>query len=173
MSKQFFEWYGGPCPIPKGTLVDVKYRSGATEYSLPALEDIPSDSGLNARNCFWFHNAHQQDIIAWRLHEPEQAAWNGEGMPPAGTECEVKRALDWQKCKIIFISEYHAVMGIDFSEICWQTQACQFRPIRTEAERKRELACKAMTDRIEMDNCLAEIIYDDIAAGKIPGVKIE
>ncbi|HAK35513.1 MAG TPA: hypothetical protein DCM44_13355 [Pantoea sp.] len=63
--------------------------------------------------------------------------WNGEGLPPVGFECEVKRAVDWMRCKILFISEAHVVL-LGEEECCWQTPACQFRRIRTEEERKRE-----------------------------------
>lgn len=98
--------------------------------------------------------------------------WNGEGLPPVGCECEVKRAVDWLPCKIVFISDFHVIVQAQ-EEICWQTQACQFRPMLTAADRKRKEACKAMTDRIDMGNYPAGIIYDDIAAGKIPHITLK
>ena len=99
--------------------------------------------------------------------------WNGEGLPPAGCECEVKRALDWMRCKILFISEKHVVLQAQ-EECVWHTVACQFRPIRTEAERKRDEACKALYDA-DVDNELTSYqnIYDAIAAGKIPHITLK
>lgn len=106
----------------------------------------------------------------------QKPAWNGEGLPPVGCECEVKRAFDWVKCKILFISDTHVVLMAD-EECCWNTCACQFRPLRTEVERKRNEAIEAMQREVdEGDNWVYseyEIIYDAIAAGKIPGVKLD
>ncbi|MDZ7280386.1 hypothetical protein N4G62_14825 [Sphingomonas sanguinis] len=110
------------------------------------------------------------------LAASQKPAWNGEGLPPVGCECEVKRAFDWVKCKILFISDTHVVLMAD-EECCWNTCACQFRPLRTEAERKRDEAVVAMQrEADEGDNWIYseyEIIYDAIAAGKIPGVKLD
>lgn len=101
--------------------------------------------------------------------------WDGEGLPPVGCECEVKRAIDWVKCKILFISEAHVVLMAD-EECCWNTCACQFRPLRTEAEMARDIAVDAMQDYFprggwDYDDICS--LYDAISAGKIPGVKLE
>lgn len=55
----------------------------------------------------------------------------------------------------------------------------EFRPLRTEAERKREIAVKVIKGLLMFDYGDdprvndATFIYDAIAAGKIPGVKLE
>ncbi len=103
--------------------------------------------------------------------------WNGEGLPPVGCECELYDCEEWSPVKIKYIGEKYVVT--DRKDLGYEVVYClaekpdRFRPIRTEAERKRDEACKAMTDRIDMDSYLAGIIYDDIAAGKIPGVRLE
>lgn len=108
----------------------------------------------------------------------QKPEWNGEGLPPVGCECEVKRAFDWVKCKILFISDTHVVLMAD-EECCWNTCACQFRPLRTEAEKKRDAAVEKIKELLMFDYGDdprvndATFIYDAIAAGKIPGVKLD
>lgn len=126
---------------------------------------------------------HKESIVTyWQykaaLAESQKPAWNGEGLPPVGCECEVKRALDWVKCKILFISDTHVVLMAD-EECCWNTCACQFRPLRTESERKHEAVLESICAVLEMvaqdykREDEAKLIYEAIAAGKIPGVKLE
>ncbi len=105
-------------------------------------------------------------------------AWDGQGLPPVGVECEIKRVADWMPVTIKFISYRHTIFTtFGGTEDCYQTCSLQFRPIRTEAERKREAAVEAMVSH--KDNPVPpgenyyHAIYDAIAAGKIPGVKLE
>lgn len=126
---------------------------------------------------------HNESIVTYWQYKSaialsQKPAWNGEGLPPVGCECEVKRAFDWVKCKILFISDTHVVLMAD-EECCWNTCACQFRPLRTESERKRDVAVKVIKGLLMFDYGDdprvndATFIYDAIAAGKIPGVKLE
>lgn len=85
----------------------------------------------------------------------EVTSWDGTGLPPVGCECEVKRAFDWVKCKILFISDTHVVLMAD-EECCWNTCACQFRPLRTEAER----AIDEMVQLSGVSTGAAKILYD-------------
>lgn len=162
MKNEWIDWYGGLCPVAEGTFVDVEYRNGLIEtYS-------------DGMDLSWTHlHMDNHDIIAWRLHQSEQEVWSGEGLPPVGCECEVRRAIDWMPCKILFISDYHVIIQSE-EEICWQTQACQFRPIRTEAERKRdETVSLIMSWMHHAGRAEIELIYDFIAAGEIPGIRLE
>lgn len=54
----------------------------------------------------------------------------------------------------------------------------KFRPIRSEADKKREHAIEALSQVVEYRHgCgykpMSGWIYDAIAAGKIPGIKLE
>lgn len=125
-----------------------------------------------------------------------QPQWNGEGLPPVGCECEFYNGNryyarpsapeDGQKVKIV----HHEVSGagIPCAVFVWigddksvkseAAQAGLFRSIRTEAERKRDETLCAMRNCVSNFNNTAVIhaieqCYDAIAAGKIPGVKIE
>lgn len=117
-----------------------------------------------------------------------------DGLPPVGTECEWqdKNTKQWQPVNVVYASEWVTVVreinkekGDDLVEVAIENYGDEsrrkFRPLRTEAERKREAAAKEMARHANDDenrgfdagliNCLS--IYDAIAAGKIPGVKLE
>lgn len=105
--------------------------------------------------------------------------WDGDGLPPVGCECEIKRVADWMPVTIKFISDYHTVFTtFGGTEDCYQTCSLQFRPIRSEADKKRDEAVVELSSVIDYRNgCsskpLAGWLYDTIAAGKIPHVHIE
>ena len=65
----WIEWYGGECPVAKGTLVDVKFRNGRIEDGTPAGEDNGGYSRMQAID--WSHHGFQSDIIAYRLSKPD------------------------------------------------------------------------------------------------------
>lgn len=104
--------------------------------------------------------------------------WNGEGLPPVGCACEYNRAGDWVACEIVFISDFHVILQ-EKEEICWKTQGCQFRPIRTEADRKRDEAAVALTlvlTSLPRDQHVIEWSYsivEKIVAGKIPHITLK
>lgn len=56
-------WPGGECPVPIGTLVDVKHRNGDIFYKAPAdVDDGDAET--------WFHDYMLgTDIITYRIHE--------------------------------------------------------------------------------------------------------
>lgn len=62
--------------------------------------------------------------------------------------------------------------------VALQSNTHNFRPLRTEAEGKRDIAVMAIKELLIFDygddpKSSAIQIYDAIAAGKIPGVKLE
>ncbi|HHI1218920.1 TPA: hypothetical protein ACP4T3_004181 [Escherichia coli] len=127
------------------------------------------------------------------LAESQKPAWNGEGLPPVGCECEyldnngkwypvtIKYASD----QLVVISGVTKILGVEQgTEIAKDIiiDKPQFRQLRTEAERKREVAAQALCDSLggigKVDEKLGFgtmwfNVYDAIAAGKIPGVKLE
>ena len=111
------------------------------------------------------------------LAASKQDEWSGDGLPTVGCECELFDCDEWNPVVIKFVGDKYVVTertDLGYEVVyCLAERPDRFRPIRTEAERKRDDACKAMTDRIDMDNYLAGIIYDDIASGKIPGIRLE
>lgn len=117
------------------------------------------------------------------LAASQKSVWSGEGIPPVGCECEVSVDGGRSWCTYRAINEKNGVRLIEIGNLTeeFQNNNWIFRPLRTEAERKREAAAKEMARHANDDahrkfnaglrNCLS--IYDAIAAGKIPGVKLE
>lgn len=56
---------GGVCPVPNGTLVDVKWRSGSIKTSVLGTSSM--ESGSHASGAFWRHDGMDADIVAYRL----------------------------------------------------------------------------------------------------------
>ena len=117
------------------------------------------------------------------LAASQKPAWTGGGLPPVGCECEISfSGKSLGQCEILFVGD---------SLIVWKQKSSQqegsgyhrhmnIRPLRTEAERRRDAAIEAID--WFMPECIpytpnefyhAKKIYDAIAAGKIPGVKLE
>ena len=113
----------------------------------------------------------------------QQPVWNGEGLPPVGVECEFSFSGEpYRKCEILFLSKYTLVIkdcslnGDDEESYC--PEDVKFRPIQSEADKKREHAVEALSQVVEYRHgCgykpMSGWIYDAIAAGKIPGIKLE
>ena len=186
----WIEWGGGKCPVYNATKLDIKFLTGGIV------------SGVEAGKYYWPQNGHEYDIIAYRLHQPQKAeqaeaddevdlnecigqdaapVWNGDGLPPVGCECEfISNDTSWGAVVVIGMDGDKVVIkpsgetyyGITPSEKQF------FRPIRSECEQKRDIAvgkifdviCKSLTDESESTSFA---IYDAIAAGEIPGVKLE
>lgn len=115
-----------------------------------------------------------------KAHREPLPEWNGDGLPPVGIECEVLHESSWIPCVIVshydgfaFAWNYDKRITITVNEI---KSSDAFRPLRTEAERKREEAVASMInikDGFKDDDTYYHAIYDAIAAGKIPGIKLD
>lgn len=68
----WIEWAGGECPVPEGTLVDVKHRDGDFGYECLAGTQESMSEGV-ALAYRWSHAGTCGDIIAYRLC-PQQDA---------------------------------------------------------------------------------------------------
>lgn len=83
--RPWIKWDGGECPVPEGTLIDVKHRDGEKfKCSTARLFD-------------WKHMANAGDIVAYRLAKPKKAA---EPAKPEweilwGSEKDFEEAPDW------------------------------------------------------------------------------
>lgn len=190
-SEGWIEWGGGECPVGRSSLVDLKFRNGATEF------------GYNASAYYWENANLNTDIIAYRLHrdinsranddrleqdlnecigQDVDPAWNGKGLPPLGVECELqdKNTKQWQPVKVVYTSEWVTVIreinkekGDDLVEIAIENYGddarLKLRPLRTEAEKVRESACHEIASMIGRGTFFedAERIYDAISSGEI------
>lgn len=79
---EWFEWRGGPCPLPVGTAVRLRFRDGDKSYATQVER--------------W--NWRTSDIARFRYHAPDAHGWlpRGEWIPPAelrADHCSVR--LEW------------------------------------------------------------------------------
>lgn len=195
-SEGWIEWDGGECPVEKVTLIDVRYRD-SNDY--PDAIGVQALSGNGAGSACWERDGYSNDIIAYRLHKPQGAeqaktddeadlnecigqdaaqVWGGEGKPAIGEKCEHHSGGQWEVVTIAGIYENLVTGFTDY----WMVKEdgssytvgnpYRFRPIRSEADKRREEAIKDMTLTGWCESA-AEEMYDLIAAGKVRGVKLE
>lgn len=155
------DWYGGDW--------------GDGDWSNPFIDTIADDR----HECIVTRKQYESALAA-----SQKPSWKGEGLPPVGCECE---------CHVDEGIIHCVVVGYDFDGkavvmrnvparkyFSIQANSGRVKPLRTEAERKRDAAAEAidwyMPEFIPdtpNDYYHAKKIYDAIAAGKIPGVKLE
>lgn len=188
------QWAGGECPVDSDEIVEVKFRRhNQCQYNSDRAGDFD-----------WAHTGSSSDIIAYRVHDQsinsrsndgqlehdlnecigqdvDVPEWNGDGIPPVGTICMANLANGWTDVKVAYIGDEGGcrealVFEIKSTKPAW---ADEFRPLRAEAERKRDAFINAVLDDMRTIPCdlslrdEVAVIYDAIAAGKIPGVKLE
>jgi len=103
------------------------------------------------------------------------------GLPPVGAYCEITDpdgVLIYgqdESGEVVAHVENTAVIRMSYGLGCFESRF--LRPIRSEADKKRDEAVSAMFYALPPDKVpgkdIREAIYDAIAAGKIPGVRIE
>lgn len=125
----------------------------------------------------------------------KQSVWDGTGLPPVGVECEYTCCESnhigkiWHPCVIKYASNYTLVIeefGITGENIIHPNNV-KFRPIRSEIDKKRSEGVIALSrtdpqmvpfeygDKLSDGSLVGSFwydLYDTIAAGKIPGVKL-
>ncbi|MFL6615950.1 MAG: hypothetical protein ACJ8LD_19825 [Pantoea agglomerans] len=110
------------------------------------------------------------------LAASERVGWNGFGVPPVGQKC--KRSAfgdDWAECEVLYVGPEVIVVSVEGREKAYKTGSVKFHPLLTEAERKRDEAKDAIAElcRSSASNGhSADLIYDAIAAGKIPHITL-
>lgn len=192
-SEGWTEWHGGECPVDSDAIVEVKCRwHNQHQYNNDRAGDF-----------YWAHTGGNADIIAYRLQDQginhrtnddrleqdlnecigqdiDVPEWKGDGIPPVGTVCMANLANGWTDVKVAYIGDEGGcrealVFEIKSTKPAW---ADEFRPLRTEVDKARDEAIQSMTSVIDYRNgCsskpMAGWLYDAIAAGKIPGVRLE
>lgn len=163
-----------------------QYWKGAPEWANAVIVSkcgneyyVSQWGGISARQLVGSDTAdndNSADMIyphEWTLVETRQATWDGTGMPPAGTVCEVDGTSGpdgWSKCIIKYSSQDVIVfsrIGSDVEHARYSGEA-NFLPIRTPeqiAAEQRNAAQKAIQDLI-----LSCFKIDKITAAGIAGV---
>lgn len=151
-------------------------------------------SGIIADNCRPYgldesiENMVTRDQYEKALAASQKQAWDGEGLPPVGCECVVTpHNTAWGFSSVDnYTGRVLAYDGEDFwfamlggVKVTSRTDKVDFRPIKSEADKKRDAAIEAILSDMRTIPCdlslrdEVAVIYDAIAAGKIPGVKLE
>ncbi len=92
---EWIEWKGGECPVPKGTLVDVRYRNGHEEIGIPAGEYSGHSRRMSAID--WADNDAPADITTYRLHQPKEIDTEIRHITPADVRATVDLGIDAPK----------------------------------------------------------------------------
>lgn len=137
----------------------------------PGIESRASDDRL------------EQDLnecIGQGVDTPE---WYGDGLPPAGIDIEyrltkVNYRNDFSRGKVIAygISNVFMEHWSSKNEFIQPLDKIEFRPLRTEAEKAMESAKHVIAELCRdsaSNGHSADLIMEAIAAGKIPGIKLE
>lgn len=106
-----------------------------------------------------------------------QPQWDGIGTPPVGCVCEyAKKSIpcnEWTECTVDYVGSafivYRDCYGVELTGIKGDIN---FRPIRSEADKKRDEIAKQINAAADASGTLGHVIYDAIAAGKINGLCI-
>ncbi|HHM9318326.1 TPA: hypothetical protein ACRNS5_004217 [Pseudomonas aeruginosa] len=99
-----------------------------------------------------------------------QEQWDGQGLPPVGTVCEIKhRDIGWVRCEIVAHKSFscgdltHAIAWIDENTLD-QSQGVRFRPIRTPEQIAAEEREKAIEEMCFAEETLtvkqAKVLYE-------------
>lgn len=124
----WIDWPGGECPVPRGTLVDVKFECGEVSYHAKA--NVGSNDGGSNNEWsadLWDVKAGRPGrIIAYRLHQPQEAeqaeaddeadlndcigqapapVYSGYGVPPVGAAIEWREGRRWYPGTVTAIGE--------------------------------------------------------------------
>lgn len=196
-SEGWIEWGGGECPVKIGALVDIRDGDGYEWYGVKAA---PKDEYSDAAGTFWEHKGSPgNNIIAYRLHRDINSrasddrleqdlnecigqnvdpAWSGDGLPPVGTICQARVGGEWTYVKVAYIGDEGSwnealVFDVKSTSPAW---ADEFRPLRTKAEKALDSAKNIIAELCRdsaSNGHSADLIVEAIAAGKIPGIKLE
>lgn len=162
-------------------LVDFRFPDayGELSYCIGVIARNLIDTGTDVD-----YHMIRRDSYESALAASQKPVWNGKGLPPVGMHCEivdpdgVLMYGQGESGEVIAHVENTAVIRMSYGLGCFEARF--LRPSHSEAERKRNAAIEAID--WFMPECIpdtpnefyhAKKIYDAIAAGKIPGVKLD
>lgn len=127
----------------------------------------------------------EQYEAALAARKPE---WDGVGLPPSGVEFEYLRGdfgADegrWVKCTMKYAGEKFCIVHLDGEGESWlKHEGTKIRPIRSEADKKKEEVEKSIADALFNDGDFAYVealrlstfVYEAISRNEIPHIRID
>lgn len=152
-----------------GRLKIVFESSAFMPWGAPWSENMDIEPGIVTR---------EQYEAALSAVEPE---WNGEGLPPVGCECEAKYGSptsEWFYFKCLSVDCGVAFGWAGKEPVVLRGSVYEFRPIRSEADRKRDETLAALESCLvaayadDSERNTEHYLYSAIEAGQIPHLKI-
>lgn len=165
----WIEWNGGECPVEKGTMIDVRYRFGKENIGVTALIFRGNDgfksglmhNGLSRAATHWMQDGSDMDIIAYRLHKPEQAKSTDVGDDENNLAAkEELESMEFCESVTRSIPEPETKPSIE-------QLAADYRNSKDYADRKQQEADDAKTDA---EAKLAELVAAGEAIGLVVSV---
>ncbi|EOV9681247.1 hypothetical protein ACN5OK_001468 [Cronobacter malonaticus] len=145
-------------------------------------KDFAAKSEYNENNPRYLVDSVTREQYEAALAAAQKPVWNGEGLPPVGTICEYQTSSNGNlRVRIECVTQD----GVAFTWLggrdpykgldCVSTfyAAKYFKPIRSEADRMRDEIAKDINAAVDASGTLGHVLYDAIAAGKIPHIRIE
>lgn len=134
-----------------------------------------------AADCRGINGSVTRDQYESALAASQKFEWSGDGLPPVGCECEMQDSKGaWLPVVIIAKNDgFTFGWSYDYRIVLFGDKADEFRPIRSESDKRRDAALDAIygaiasAEREHNRSDEADKVYEAIAAGKIPGVKLE
>lgn len=174
--------------FPKGYSdgFDVPFRYTVTIHTAVHYESVETYCCMITR-----------DLYESALAASQKPAWNGEGLPPVGEKVEffINPKLGYRNAwipdagtEMEVVAHKTTTDGNNVAVCYWDERgagrSCCFvpeslKPVSTESERKHEAVLESICAVLEMvaqdykREDEAKLIYEAIAAGKIPGVKLD
>ena len=107
------------------------------------------------------------------LAAAQQPVWDGEGLPPVGCECEARFIMggEWFFFRCVAVDCEIAFGWSGKEPATLNPSDYEFRPIRSEADKKRDAIIEALTYHTNAAD--AADLYKAIAAGEVKGVKLD
>lgn len=73
--------------------------------------------------------------------------WDGEGLPPVGTECELYNCGQCHVGEIVYISDVYTIMKIDGQgEQHFHSSGLQFKRLKTEYDKTVDMICSVLSN---------------------------
>lgn len=150
----WIEWRGGECPVPEGTLIDVRFRDDQEAISVPAMIVLPQ--GRYAKN--WTHKGVNGDIVAYRLALDSTSVPSNPRVEDHPLYSQYMRAIEQA---MFGKGERHGGAKIDFLEQPWMHYAeMHGRGFLTgQAAKKLEEAASTRNGEAFMQEVRGAIVY--------------